>query len=450
MKIGTSGTITLKNMTNHYITVSDSTGTSTKLYSNGTTPQNVIKTILNSLKDSLYDTNYASYTVALDKAIQATNTTVFTGIQDALNKFKSDFNSSGGGDKFLRDYCGIILDNADTGAITGWDAGGRYIKTAESIVPESGSVKTAPKSSFTKSGLTLTYSSSLSAVQQRIVDGLYTWWVDSGLNLIKESYGLDLGAGVSLQFGFKPGNSSHIAAINNQYYLNTRSIEPLRLDIREKTFTLEDNNPNATDNSEQMYLDRTVAHELTHVVQDLTFGRLPSFFTEGIAELTHGAELTFGEDNIRNLNYSTSSTYFSNMVDNALNENSEAGYSIGYMFWRYLGKQIADNYSSSSSSKSTTTVKTSKQVISDSDYSSSLWGGTSSNSTLRSAISSIDDHLAVQDNLSSIDLDLSVDDISRQFSTDTGLILADNSNSSLNMLDTSNITFNVNVKKNLI
>ena len=338
LNIGNSGTMTLKNMTNHYITVSDSTGTSTKLYSNGTTQQSVIKSIVNSLKNN---TSITNYTNALDKAIQST-TTYFTGIQDALDKFKSDFQSSGGGDKFLRDYCGIIIGNKDTGAITGWDAGGRYVKTAESIVPESGSVKTAPKS---KSG-------------------------SIDLNLYSSS------------------DDGTLAAVWYQPKDGTRLADSYQLDINTYYYQLTSTDQNGTSPVGEEYLDRTF---------DFYGDRYP----------------------------------------------------VGYMFWRYLGKQIADNYSSSSSSKPTI-VKKSNQVFFDTDYNSSLWGGMSSNSTLRSAMTSVDDHLKVQDNLNSIDLGLSVDDISRQFSTDTGLILADNSNSSLNMLDTSNITFDVSAKKNLI
>ena len=48
----------------------------------------------------------------------------------------ADCRACGNADIFLRDYCGIILDNADTGAITGWDAGGLSIKTADNVIGE--------------------------------------------------------------------------------------------------------------------------------------------------------------------------------------------------------------------------------------------------------------------------------------------------------------------------
>jgi flagellin len=45
------------------------------------------------------------------------------------------------GTKFLKDYCGIDLNNIDVGGITGSDAGGRVTKNAEDAVPEAGSTK---------------------------------------------------------------------------------------------------------------------------------------------------------------------------------------------------------------------------------------------------------------------------------------------------------------------
>ena len=444
------GTIRLKNMTNHYITVSDSTGTSKKLYTNGATPQSVIKSIVNSLKNNTSVTNYAA---ALDKAIQDTKTTVFTGIQNALNRFKDDFINSGGGDTFLEDYCGIFLNNKDTGAITGWDAGGANAKNAESVIPEYGSLMQLSGNSFTVNGVKMTYSGSLTQNQQNIVNALYTWWTKSSLDLIKESYGVGFDTNPtynSMNLNVYNENKGSLAYVNWDWIDKSKSrlAQYCNLYINEYYYeSIADSDQNGLSSKNQVYLDRTIAHEFTHAVQFATFGALPEFFTEGIAELTHGVDDVRGIKAISN-NYSRLST----AVDAALTFNKLSdNYPVGYMFWRYLGKQIADNYSSSSYSKlasnSSTTVKTSKQVISDSDYNSSLWGGMNSNSTLRSAITAVDDHLTVRDNLSGIDLGLRVDDISRQFSNNEGLILADNSNSSLNMLDTSNIIFTADSKK---
>ncbi len=115
-------------------------------------------------------------------------------------------------DTFLQECCGIILDNNDTGAITGFDAGNPVVKTAESIVPEYGSLKKLDdlflnpsaasadvfndvsflfqrRVSFTKRGLSIVIDLNEDLVhdvtadlKRAIINGLYTWWIDSALN----------------------------------------------------------------------------------------------------------------------------------------------------------------------------------------------------------------------------------------------------------------------------
>ena len=114
------------------------------------TQQEVIKKFMASL-----DKTTLKGTAALDEAIRACSN--FNSLQEAFNKMVSDCSNASSADDFLKNYCGIILDNEDTGAITGSDAGGSKVKTAESIVPESGSLDTSFNlTSFTVNGLTVT------------------------------------------------------------------------------------------------------------------------------------------------------------------------------------------------------------------------------------------------------------------------------------------------------
>ncbi|MBR0062506.1 MAG: hypothetical protein IJP68_13625, partial [Selenomonadaceae bacterium] len=83
---------------------------------------------------------------ALDEAIQACSD--FESVQAVIDKMKSDIAATNNAEKFLKDYCGIDLSNTDTGAITGSDAGGSKVKTATSIVPESGSLDTSFKKNY--------------------------------------------------------------------------------------------------------------------------------------------------------------------------------------------------------------------------------------------------------------------------------------------------------------
>lgn len=112
-------------------------------------------------------------------------------MKSVVTQLISDCQSATDAETFLKEKCGIILDNADTGAITGADAGGSTTKTAESIVPESGKASYPSGTSFTKRGLKVIVpkKSTLTTAQQTVVQGLYSWWIDSALNLIKQSYG---------------------------------------------------------------------------------------------------------------------------------------------------------------------------------------------------------------------------------------------------------------------
>ena len=218
LKIG-DGSITMKNMANHYITVEDSEGNqTTQKYGNATSQNDIAKTIMQALSSS----SLTAATEILDEAIKATNTTVFSGIQDALDKFKAAQASAGDANTFLEDYCGIFLNNQDTGAITGWDAGGSTVKNAEDIVPESGELSAPTGSSFTVNGLTITYNSEdLSTNDQMIVNGLYSWWMGSALDLIYESYGLDFANGSpsynTMELNFENTNDGTLAYVASTY-----------------------------------------------------------------------------------------------------------------------------------------------------------------------------------------------------------------------------------------
>ena len=112
------------------------------------TQQDVIKKFMKSL-----DTTTKSGTNALDEAVNSASDGKFKTMASLINSFKTDMSLSGGGDAFLKNYCGINLSNADTGSITGSDAGGNTTKTAESIVEEFGSVIYPTGTSATIGGL---------------------------------------------------------------------------------------------------------------------------------------------------------------------------------------------------------------------------------------------------------------------------------------------------------
>ena len=119
------------------------------------TQQEVMQRFMKSL-----DTTTKSGEAALDEAIDyATKNSNrhFSTIAQALAAMKDDIATTNDAEKFLLEKCGIDLSNTDVGAITGLDAGGSKVKTAESIVPESGSLLNFTGNSFYVSKYDITF-----------------------------------------------------------------------------------------------------------------------------------------------------------------------------------------------------------------------------------------------------------------------------------------------------
>ncbi len=109
------------------------------------TQQEVIQRFMASLDKTNKKGEYA-----LDEAVRACST--FNSFQELKTAILNDCRNADSGDDFLKTYCGINLDNEDTGAITGSDAGGSTVKTKNSIVPENGLLDDYPDNEFTVNG----------------------------------------------------------------------------------------------------------------------------------------------------------------------------------------------------------------------------------------------------------------------------------------------------------
>ncbi|MBR1396770.1 MAG: calcium-binding protein, partial [Selenomonadaceae bacterium] len=287
--------------------------------------------------------------------------------------------------EFLITYCGIDLDNEDTGAITGKDAGGSTIeKTAESIVPETdssdepnfvdviintstGEHEPIQSLNFTRNGLEILVYDSLSSDEKKVVRGLYKWWIEEGLNLIKESYDISFNEERSfneesvsfhkLRIIFYDNESSSVLAStggNGEPWSLSRldhafiGYRDLNINIAHYK-NLISSNENGTNGSVGKYLDRTIAHELTHAVMSANindYDDLPEFIVEGMAELTHGVDDVRG-DNILKLALGAVDSLGDMRLEKALNPNNIAVdsndyYAGGYMFLRYFAKQISE------------------------------------------------------------------------------------------------------------
>ena len=185
IKVG-SGKMTFKDGANKSFNISTVPGAKK-------TQQDVIKAFMHSL-----DETSLSGTAALDEAVKYASGGKFKTYKKLVENFVTDCRNATSVDKFLKEKCNINLSNSDTGAITGWDAGGLVIKTAESIVEEKGKLQSY-KSSFTlpheKSGLNLVWKApkKVTAAQKKIMQGLHSWWFKGALDLVTESYGMTLG-----------------------------------------------------------------------------------------------------------------------------------------------------------------------------------------------------------------------------------------------------------------
>ena len=147
------------------------------------TQQEVIKTFVKALDDT-----QLSGRAALDEAVKAC--TNLGSYKELVDQFKADVEACGDNyQRFLIEKCGIILDNDDTGAITGADAGGDSVITDDNILPADGDPVYPEGSEFTIDGLTI-YGipdrSELTGAQQTIV---HSWWLDGSIDLINQSYG---------------------------------------------------------------------------------------------------------------------------------------------------------------------------------------------------------------------------------------------------------------------
>jgi Ca2+-binding RTX toxin-like protein len=398
-------TVTVKNRATQGVAFTDATNSVLSL-NPAITQQSVIKSFMKSLDDTtLIAGTLDSAKAALDAALTFASNHTYTSWDNLVKAFKDDIkayakmeegndgdwvtitNSQGedvkivepGIDRFLKDYCGIILMNDDTGAITGWDAGGATVKTAESIVPETGTIDglEPPASSVatTINGLTFHWPENPTASQQTMINALNAWWAKGGLNLIEESYGLSFteeGATVTdinVIFENKE-KSSTLASVTSRFYNNGETYE-LTLTINMKYYDEILDVNGASDDANGYFLDRTIAHELTHAVMaaNITgFSYLPKCIKEGTAELVHGVD-DERVDEILHLSNPTVSgmvtittTTITNGVETTTSEtlsksdarkrdltdamkfdgDSYYAYAGGYMLLRYFAKQVAD------------------------------------------------------------------------------------------------------------
>ena len=324
--------------------------------------------VIQNFMTSLDTTTKSNTKEVLDEAVRACSR--FENFQDLVDNAVSDCRKSGDGNVFLKDYCGIDLNNEDTGAITGFDAGGSVVKTQSSVVPENESIDTNfEENSFTVNGLKVMLGdetniksarlknvSDLNSKQKYAWQALHSVWIKAALDLNAESYGNNFGfsenssATVKRIYVYFTNDDDYFAEVHPYYHEDGDYTSDLDFYIPMNVINkINENDKDGifTDSDQTYYLDHTIAHEFTHAVMVANmhysaYKSLPTFVREGIAELTCGIDFKRKED-IQFLasNPDELEKYLSDMSNS--NENINKPYSAGYILFRYLNKQASQS-----------------------------------------------------------------------------------------------------------
>ena len=187
-------------------------------------------------------------------------------------------------------------------------------------------------------------------VEQQIIKALNSEWIQNSLEMIKEAYGADFTQDstminkmkVNLNYNPSAQQSSALAWVTHQA-VGGKTVS-LQLDINMKIYNnmdMENVNGVYPGGGAANYLDRTIAHEMTHAVMAANienFASLPSYIKEGIAELIHGAD-----DNLRNELNNLDVTEYTSLFNNGAGTKAQSPYAGGFAVLRYMAYHSGDN-----------------------------------------------------------------------------------------------------------
>jgi len=186
----------------------------------------------------------------------------------------------------------------------------------------------------------------MSAAQKNIFAALYKWWIKEGLQLNEDSFNLGFTTagvtGSNIKVFFYSDTSPTLAFVRNH-----GSGFDLELGINMAHYSdLTSDDSNGEDGS-NVYLDRTIAHELTHAVMaaNITnFNSLPQFITEGLAELVHGIDDVRGSRIWELAGAASDTSRLTTALDltDTGTGNSDS-YAAGYIFLRYYARHAASD-----------------------------------------------------------------------------------------------------------
>lgn len=182
--------------------------------------------------------------------------------------------------------------------------------------------------------------------KQRIIKALNSEWLDSALSMTKEAYGLSFQEDetsvreMEVVFeeggtGSGSGGTTTLASVTSYYGADgkaNRLVLTINMDVYNDLLE-HDVNGNAPG---YPYLDRTIAHEMTHAVMSANitgFGNLPMYIKEGSADYIHGIDDQADRKAVLlGMTPGSAASLFSNT-------SGVTPYAIGYAFFHYLNAQ---------------------------------------------------------------------------------------------------------------
>ena len=352
------------------------------------TQQEIIKKLMNALDKSSNPFNGGVFHGgAIDNAFKEASkdsNTKFDSMKDVIDSFTQDLLSAKDSETFLREYCGIDLDNMDDGAITGIEAGGTRVKNFDNIIHQDSSTFTdTTKLSTTSDGTLVFHKRGLkicvpsfteiiakakagdTQAQKKIevVNGLYSCWIEEALIVNEETFGdaftftnEEATSHEMTVIWHDDADSDELAGIGHNdtfvdllVHWDVMHHQTYKLKLRVNLGT-----------TEFQGLAHTMVHEFTHALMRANvdwYDALPTIINEGMAELARGSYSDAGADGRSMVvaldDYRTDpvgsdlakvidKSYDTGYLDD-LDKSYASQYTLGFMLLRYFAKQCADN-----------------------------------------------------------------------------------------------------------
>ena len=188
------------------------------------------------------------------------------------------------------------------------------------------------------------------SLEERIVYGLKSGWIEESQNMIQTVFGLSPSSrsiSVVLETG-TPGGTLAYVSTGWSVGGNTATITNMELHIELTDFspsTGESGENTLTAGGSGMYNDRIIAHEMVHAIMADAMGDdfydMPTWFKEGTAEFIHGADERLKADAGGNIQSIVDRAV--DLINGAGWSGSSADYSASYFAIKYIAANLGGN-----------------------------------------------------------------------------------------------------------